>query len=186
MPKTVAGRMFLIVYATIGIPLMAMMLTTSGDKLKHMIRSSIILFERKILKINRPHNIQRKSLIAVFVITAIFLCSISAISATVENWEFSLALYVWFVTLTTIGFGDYVPEATTKNDPLHRSIEIAYALTAFFLGLVLIATILHALSDWIDSKKPPTKDDLKRSLGRVTGSYSTHKEEASTNIDETL
>ena len=176
--------MFLIVYATIGIPLMAMMLTTAGDKLKHTIRSSIVLFERKILKRSRPRNIQRKSLIAVFVITVMLLCSISAISATLENWEFSLALYVWFVTFTTIGFGDYVPQRSMKNHPIYNFFEIAYALTAFFLGLVSIATILHALSDWIDSKKPPTKDDIKRSLGRVTGSLSTQKEEPSTNIEE--
>ena len=164
---------------------MAMMLATLGDKLKHSIRSSVISFERNILKISQPRNIQRKSLIAVFVITVFFLGAISAISSTVEDWEFSLALYVWFVTFTTIGFGDYVPQGTGEKHPLYSSLEAAYVLTAFFLGLVLIATILHALSDWINSKKPPTKDDLKRSLGRVTGSMSTQKEEPSTNIEKT-
>lgn len=185
VPKTVAGRMFLIIYATIGIPLMAMMLTTLGDKVKHAIRSSLISFEKNILKRSRPQNIQRKSLIAVFVITAIFLCSVSAISAKVENWEFSLALYVWFVTFTTIGFGDYVPQGSGKIDPLYTPLELTYALIAFFLGLVLIATILHTLFDWINSKRPPTTDDLKRSLGRMTASLSTHKEEPSTSIAET-
>ena len=185
VPKTITGRMFLIVYATIGIPLMAMTLTTFGDKLKHAIRLSITSFERKILKRNQHQNIQRKSLIAVFVITVVFLCSISAISATVENWDFSLALYVWFVTFTTIGFGDYVPQGTGKKDTLYRTLEITYALIAFFLGLVLIATILHALSDWVDSKKPPTTDEIMRSLNRVTNySLSTHKEESTTNTTE--
>ena len=177
--------MFFIIYATIGIPLMAMMLTTFGDKLKHAIRLSITTFERKILKRNRHQNIQKKSLIAVFVLTVVFLCSTSAISASVENWDFSLALYVWFVTFTTIGFGDYVPEGTGNKNPVYKTLEIAYALIAFFLGLVLIATILHALSDWVDSTKPPTKDEIKRSLNRVTHSLSTYKEESSVNATET-
>lgn len=172
MPKTIAGRMFLIIYATIGIPLMAMMLTTFGDKLKHAIRMSITSFERKILKRSRHQNI------------LVFLCSISAISASVENWDFSLALYVWFVTFTTIGFGDYVPQGTGKKNPVYKTLEVTYALIAFFLGLVLIATILHALSDWVNSKKPPTTDEIKRSLNRVTNSLSTHKEESSVNTTE--
>ena len=119
VPKTLAGRMFLIVYATVGIPLMAMMLTTFGDKLKHAIRSSIICFERKLLKRNQPQNIHKKSLIAVFLVTVVFLCFISAISTKVENWDFSLALYVWFVTFTTIGFGDYVPQGSGQTNLLY-------------------------------------------------------------------
>ena len=179
VPKTVAGRMFLIIYATIGIPLMAMMLTTFGNKLQHAIRTFIIYFERKILKKNLPQNIQRKSLIAVFILTVAFLCSISAISATVENWEFSVALYVWFVTFTTIGFGDFIP----GNRPLYGVFEIVFGLISLFLGLVLIATILHAVSDWVTIEKLPTEDDCKKTLN-MSSSHSIKKDEYLTNMTE--
>ncbi|XP_028404715.1 potassium channel subfamily K member 15-like [Dendronephthya gigantea] len=185
VPRTTGGRMFLIVYATVGIPLMAMMLTTFGDRLRYIIRSCILSFERKALKITRPQNIQKKSLIAVFVITILFLCLISAISGIIQDWNFSLALYVWFVTFTTIGFGDYVPKGTNKL----QAIGIVFALISFTLGLTLIATILHALSDWVNTKKPPTKESLKRSLGRLTKrknlkSSSHQKEESFTDLSE--
>jgi CBS domain containing-hemolysin-like protein len=169
--------MFLIIYATIGIPLMAMMLMTFGEKLKHMIRSSIISFERKVLKRSRPQDIQRKSVIAVFVITAVFLCFISAISTIIENWDFSVALYVWFVTMTTIGFGDYVPQCRGTSNPILVALEYTYVVIAFFLSLTLMACIIHALSDWVNSTKPPSKDDLKQSLSCIANSLSMHKEE---------
>ena len=169
--------MFLIVYAIIGIPLMAMMLTTFGDKMKHIKKSHIIYFETKILKRSQPQNIQRKSLIAVFVATAVSLSVISAISVKIENWDFSLAFYIWFVTLTTIGFGDYVPKGSGTTNPVRFGLEVVFTVIGFFMSLTLVACILHTLSDWVNSSTPPTKNDLKRSLGHLTGSSSTHREE---------
>ena len=152
--------------------------------MKHVIRSCVISFERKILKRNRPRNIQRKSLIAVFVLTAVCLCAMSAISAKIEKWDFSLALYVWFVTLTTIGFGDYIPQGSGTTDPVYRALEFAYSLITFGLSLTLTACILHALSDWVYSKAPPTMDDFKRSLHHIASSLSKHREKSSTKISK--
>ena len=159
---------------------MAMMLTTIGEKMKHVIKSHIIYFEKKILKRSQPQNIQRKSLIAVFVATAVSLSVISAISVKLENWDFSLALYIWFVTLTTIGFGDYVPGGSGTSDPVHLAFEAIFVVIAIIVSLTLVACILHVLSDWVNNSTVPTKNGLKRSLGHLTSSLSTHREEPMT------
>ena len=159
---------------------MAMMLTTFGDKMKHMIKSQIIYFEKKILKRSQPQNIKRKSLIAVFVATVVSLSVMSGISVRIENWDFSLALYIWFVTLTTIGFGDYVPSGGDTSDPVHFAFEAVFVVTAIIVSLTLVACILHVLSDWVSNSTPPTKNDLKRSLERLAGSLPTHREEPKT------
>ena len=39
----------------------------------------------------------------------------SQISSAKINMSFSLALYVWFVSMTTIGFGDYVPQGRSEG-----------------------------------------------------------------------
>ena len=110
----------------------------------------------------------------------------SAISAKIENWDFSLALYVWFVTLTTIGFGDYIPEGTKTTYIIYSILEMVYAVTAFFLSLTLTACILHALADWAQSKAPPTKEEIKQTVSRFTDSLSTHREEPMTHISKVM
>jgi hypothetical protein len=178
--------MFLIIYATIGIPLLAMLLTTLGDKMRHIIKTCVVSFERKILKRDEPRNVERKTLIAVFVSTAVCVCVMSAVSAKMENWDFSLALYVWFVTLTTIGFGDYVPQVSETTTPVYRALEATYIGITSLLSLTLMACILHVLSDWVYSKTPPTKDDFKRSLDHIASSLSRHHEKPSTIISKAL
>jgi hypothetical protein len=169
--------MFLIVYATIGIPLTGLMLTAFGDRLKHVLRSCVISFEKKVLKRSQPRNIQRKSLVAVFVATIVCLSIMSAISGKIKKWDFSLAFYVWFVTLTTIGFGDYIPDGSGTTDPVRMALEAVYMTMAIILSLTLVACILHALSDWVKNATPPTINDLKRSLGHINRLRSAHREE---------
>ena len=164
-PRTLAGRMFLIVYATIGIPLMGLMLATFGDRLKHVLRACVISFEKKILKRNEPRNIHRKSLIAVFVATAVCLIIMSAISAKMENWDFSVAFYAWFVTLTTIGYGDYIPDGGATKNQTYMVLGGIYTAIALFLSLTLVACILHAISDWVGSATPPSKKRSQKMSG---------------------
>ena len=166
---------------------MGLILTTFGNKMKQAIKSNIICFERKILKRSQPQNVQRKLLIAVLVLATVCVCTMSAISSKFENWDFSLALYVWFVTLTTIGFGDYMPQGSKTEEPIYGMLETIYTITSFFVSLTLTACILHAISDWVQSKGPPTRDDIKRSLHRFTSSLSTNTaEEPMTNISRAM
>lgn len=152
---------------------MGMMLKAWGEKLKHFIKSCIIAFEMKLLKRNDPEKIHRKSLIAVFVLTIILLCVLSAISTNREDWDFSSAIYFWFVTFTTIGFGDFVPKGNAKQKSVINVVEISYNVVCFLLGLVLISTIIQALSDWVNSKTAPSKEDIKRSFGKMACTLST-------------
>lgn len=41
-----------------------------------------------------------------------------------ENWELDVAVYYCFVTLTTIGFGDYVAGTHEKQTNLHTLIYL--------------------------------------------------------------
>ena len=174
VPKSAAGRAFLIGYATIGIPLTAMMLTMIGEKTKDFIKSCIVSIEKNFFKKERPQNINAKSVVAILVVTIILILVIASISTLLDGWSFSLSIYVWFVTLTTIGFGDYIPQGS--GDPSLFPIVVAYSLITSFLGLALIASILHIVGDWIHSRKTPS---LAESISRITAgiTLSIHKEE---------
>lgn len=168
------------VFAAIGIPLTVIMLAAIGDRLKHLIRSLIITFERRILKRKQTSNIKKKTLLAVFVTTVVAHVAFSAAAPMHDDWDFTIALYVWFVTMTTIGFGDFVPHQTFQTARVDSVFVTIYLMMVFFTCLALVATVLQASSDWADSKKPPTKDEIKLSLKRMASSVSKKKKKPST------
>uniref|UniRef100_A0A674JZ41 Potassium channel domain-containing protein n=1 Tax=Terrapene triunguis TaxID=2587831 RepID=A0A674JZ41_9SAUR len=80
-PKTVAGQIFCVFFASFGIPLTIVFL--------HRIKFLTLLF---------------------FLVMGIlvFLCLPSLVFQVVEGWSYSEGIYFAFITLSTIGFGDYV------------------------------------------------------------------------------
>ena len=74
-------------------------------------------------------------------------------------------------------YGPDVPKGSGASNPILVALEYLYVVIAFFLSLTLMACIIHALSDWVNSTKPPSKNDLKQSLSRIANSLSTRREE---------
>lgn len=88
---------------------------------------------------------RRLSLIAQIILylipgIVIFLFFPTLIFSYFENWSYSVSLYYSFVTLTTIGFGDYVP----TFDPEQVSIPFLYIyLFSYFLFFHLLFCIIQ-------------------------------------------
>ena len=67
-------------------------------------------FERKILKRSEPlENMQRKTAVILFSLMMVLIVVNGVSLMHLVGWSVVEGVYVWFVTFTTIGFGDYVP-----------------------------------------------------------------------------
>lgn len=104
-PRTKEGRLALVIYALFGIPLTMVVLGYMGQ-----------LLTRLSTKVNRLKLCSRKPvlnkvlnmvLIVCLGLTMLFLVP-AFIFQQVEKWHYLDGLYYCFVTLSTIGFGDYV------------------------------------------------------------------------------
>lgn len=65
----------------------------------------------------------------------------------VEGWDISESLYFTIITLTTIGFGDYVPGSDSS-----REYFVVYRTMVFFwilFGLAYTATFLKVISNYL-------------------------------------
>lgn len=61
-----------------------------------------------------------------------------------QGWEYINAFYYCFITLTTIGFGDYV--ALQQNDMLTRQPDyVAFSLIFILFGLTVISAAMNLL-----------------------------------------
>ena len=100
-----------IVYALFGIPLTLLTLKSIGGSYNNKVKCIITMIESCFRGGMQAEirNLELKVLIAnVFLLVAI-LVSAAVVSHYQNRWSISQGLYVWFITVTTVGFGDFVP-----------------------------------------------------------------------------
>ncbi len=107
-PKTFGGRLFCIFYALIGIPFQLVILTDIGVKQKDLaVRLTKYVASRRYSK--HPVVVSVVRVIVMFVLgLTLFLIIPAAIFQAIEGWTYGEGFYYGFITLTTVGFGDYV------------------------------------------------------------------------------
>ena len=74
----------------------------------------------------------------------------AAVSTRADEWSFGQGLYVWFVTFTTVGFGDLIPgeDADAKGG----IGVVLYRVILVIIGLSLIATVLNSVVDFAEKR----------------------------------
>lgn len=82
-----------------------------------------------------PSQIPQVPIIVVLFILIFYVCLGTVIFALWENWSLIDGAYFCFVTLTTIGYGDFMPWRTFQGPEIQLFACCAYLL----LGLVLVA-----------------------------------------------
>nr|XP_020464387.1 potassium channel subfamily K member 16-like [Monopterus albus] len=138
-PSTVSGQVFCVLYALCGIPLNLAFLKQLGKCLTIHLGH----LERRMVSIV-PHKKTVEALaVSLFFITGslLFLVIPSLLFSYVEGWTFGEGFYYAFITLSTIGFGDYV----VGNDPGKEYISLYRSLAGIWIifALAWLALILN-------------------------------------------
>lgn len=142
-PLTTRGRVFCIFYSLFGIPLAALLLQATGNVIFALISTTIVAFEKKVKNSSEVRNTEFKSLVASFILLWLVILSFGA----TEEVYFD-GVYGWFITLTTIGYGDVIP-----GIDLHHTFYIWIRLVFMFVGLSFTASVLNSLGSWISKTR---------------------------------
>lgn len=109
-PLTDAGKAFSIAFALLGVPATMLLLTASAQRL------SLLLTHAPLAWLNMhwgcdPQRAARWHLVVLLlvVVTICFLVPAAVFAHLEEAWSFLDAFYFCFISLSTIGLGDYVP-----------------------------------------------------------------------------
>ncbi|KRF80808.1 uncharacterized protein Dvir_GJ16399, isoform C [Drosophila virilis] len=113
-PTTFAGRMIMIAYSVIGIPVNGILFAGLGE---YFGRTFVAIYRRykKYKMSTDDHYVPPQlGLITTVVIAlipgiALFLLLPAWVFTYFEDWPYSISFYYSYVTTTTIGFGDFVP-----------------------------------------------------------------------------
>ncbi|XP_066275241.1 TWiK family of potassium channels protein 7-like [Branchiostoma lanceolatum] len=133
-PRTPGGRVFLIFYAMFGIPLMMTWVSDVGAKLDSLLRYLVGKMSRcRSKKESEVDSVP--SWVTIFLLAAFLLLDAAGLSAF-ENWDLLDSIYYSYITVTSIGFGDFVPS---------NQLNVVLALPHLMVGLAL-ASMLNGLT----------------------------------------
>ncbi|XP_030854999.1 potassium channel subfamily K member 16-like [Strongylocentrotus purpuratus] len=168
-PSTRGGQSFTIFYALIGIPLCCVVLAQMGTKINAKVKLLIDRisecfgqYEMKSWMLPAIQGI----LLTTFLLGFGLIIPAAAFSVT-EGWSFHEAWYYCFITVTTIGFGDYV--IGTNSDIPYTVVYKWFSLLWIFFGLIVMATIISKMTDWLSEKTEKAQVFVKQGQEKEGG-----------------
>ncbi|XP_056424615.1 potassium channel subfamily K member 16 [Hyla sarda] len=144
-PSTTAGQVFCVFYAIFGIPLNVAFLNQIGKGLNpHLIILS------RCSQDAEGSGVMKLLLMGLFLTTGsvLFLVFPPMIFSYVEGWSYGEGFYFAFITLSTIGFGEYV----LGTDPSKHYISIYRSLAALWIifGLAWLSMVFNLVAEMVE------------------------------------
>uniref|UniRef100_A0A8B9ZAU3 Potassium two pore domain channel subfamily K member 17 n=1 Tax=Anas platyrhynchos TaxID=8839 RepID=A0A8B9ZAU3_ANAPL len=168
-PSTVAGRIFCILFALFGIPLNLVLLNEIGQvMLLGVQRCAHRLEEMFRWKIKAALLMKTCALVSGLLL---FLLLPPLLFSDKEGWTYEEGFYYSFITLSTIGFGDYVIDRTYPGWYKNViSLWILFGMAWLALVIKFCINLLESSSDFCQCNKKSTElaedlmDDGKNSM----------------------
>ena len=128
-------------YALLGIPLTLVMFQSLGERINTFVRF-LLHGVKKCLGL-RHTQVSMANMVTIGFFSCVSTLCVGALAfSQYEGWSFFHAFYYCFITLTTIGFGDYVAlqrDHALQNDPRYVAFCFVYILT----GLTVVGAFLN-------------------------------------------
>ncbi|TNM99190.1 hypothetical protein fugu_013754 [Takifugu bimaculatus] len=164
-PRTWYGQLFCVCYALVGIPLFGILLAGVGDHMGTVLRRAVAKIETLFLKRKvRPTTVRLISaVLSILIGCLIFLAVPTFVFQRVENWSFLEALYFVVITLTTVGFGDYVPGGG-RNGMFFKPLVLVWIV----FGLAYFASVLTMIGNWLRVLSKKTRAEMEELRAHAT------------------
>ncbi|KAL3891843.1 hypothetical protein ACJMK2_004088 [Sinanodonta woodiana] len=142
-PQTVGGKIVCMFYSLAGIPLCIIMFQSVGERLNVFI-TYVMKQIKKCFRLKKAEVSETNVILVTMNLSTIVLTSGALLFSHYEGWNLVDAFYYCFITLTTIGFGDFV--ALQKEDSLQTNPHyVAMSMIFILFGLTVISAALNLL-----------------------------------------
>ncbi|XP_032396555.1 potassium channel subfamily K member 1b [Etheostoma spectabile] len=145
-PLSDGGKAFCIIYSMIGIPFTLLFLTAVVQRIMVFSTRRPVMYIHRRWGLSKPLvAIVHATLLATLAVSCFFLIPAAIFSALEENWNFLESFYFCFISLSTIGLGDYVPgEATNQR---FRELYKLGITVYLILGLIVMLVVLETFCE---------------------------------------
>ena len=104
---TTRAKAFCISYALLGIPMWLITFQSAGERLNSLL-SHLLSKVKRSFGMKKTKTTDGELLIMELFLSTVILLIGACVFSKYEKWTFFESFYYGFITLTTIGFGDYV------------------------------------------------------------------------------
>ncbi|XP_061787908.1 potassium channel subfamily K member 1-like [Nerophis lumbriciformis] len=145
VPLSDEGKAFCIFYSIVGIPVTLFLLSAMVQRIMILVtRRPLSYFPRRWAVSKSRFAVGHAALLAAVVAMLVLIIPAWIFWALEKDWNFLESLYFCFISLTTIGLGDYVPgERHDKEDSPHRHIYKLVITVYLLLGLLLMLVLME-------------------------------------------
>lgn len=190
-PLSDAGKSFAILYALIGIPFTLVLFSAVVERLMIPTKMFLYFLFRKLGHLYKVFHIQLLHLFIMIVLLLGFIFLIpSAIYTTLEpTWNYLDAFYYCFISMTTIGLGDYIPGDNPDQQlrPLYKVATTCYLIIGLWC-MMLVMSVMYDIPELNVGFHFYTKSDsddeesttLRPSIQKTGQKYIKHVDEEST------
>uniref|UniRef100_A0A3B1JKG7 Potassium two pore domain channel subfamily K member 4 n=2 Tax=Astyanax mexicanus TaxID=7994 RepID=A0A3B1JKG7_ASTMX len=167
-PQTKWGKLFCICYALVGIPLFGFLLAGVGDHLGTGLRKAIAKIEMLFMKWKVSPTIIRviSALLSIMLGLALFVFVPTMVFQEVEEWDVLDSTYFVVITLTTVGFGDYVAGDGNVYGQDHWYKPLVWFW--ILLGLAYFVSILAMIGNWLLVLSKKTRAEMEELRAHAT------------------
>ena len=147
-PITTCGRCLAIIYSIIGVPIAVSMYSIAGKLLSQVLTLLVKRINKKVTRKNLSAKFIQWEVLLTSIISVVFIMLIGCSITTrdyMEDWNFSSSIYFWFISLTTIGYGDLHFDRDRHLENIHLLL-ISASLLLFGLGMVAAVIESFALA----------------------------------------
>ena len=148
MPTSDETRLATILYALVGIPIFLYAMAAAGTVKTILGENLFYAVEIKLMKRSEIRHKKWKVICFAIVTCMLELLASAGIVYKEEDWSYFVAFYYWFISASTIGFGDFVLSFKGNN-----KLDPAMLVVFFFITLVLmsdLSCIFSTLSEIIE------------------------------------
>ncbi|XP_007517889.1 potassium channel subfamily K member 17 [Erinaceus europaeus] len=173
-PHTMTARLFCIIFALVGIPLNLVVLNRLGHLMQRGVHSCARRLGGAWQDPAKARWLAGSS--ALLSGLLLFLLLPPLLFSHMEGWSYVESFYFAFITLSTVGFGDYV----IGMDP-SRTYPLWYKNTVslwIFFGMAWLALIIKLILSLLEAPRrpcscyhPPSKEDHSKSWSWWLDSY---------------
>lgn len=146
VPLSDGGKAFCIIYSVVGIPFTLLFLTAVVQRIMVYVTRRPVAYLHRRLGLSKPLVAgAHAAFLAFLTASTFFLIPAIIFSVLEEDWNFLESFYFCFISLSTIGLGDYVP-GEGYNQRFRQLYKVGITVY-LLLGLIAMLVVLETFCE---------------------------------------